>query len=160
MEFRKMRRFNQELSREESIKILEENTSGVLAVSGDNDYPYAVPLSYVYTDGKIIFHCAKEGHKLDAIMRNDKVSFCVIAKDDIVPEEYTTYFKSVIAFGKIKIVDSFEEMKKLLVTLSDKYRPGYIHEHERTAEKEGGRAKVLVLEIEHLSGKQARELIK
>ena len=98
--FRNMRRSKQVLSQEDSIAVLEKATSGVLAVSGDDDYPYAVPVSFVYADGKIFFHCAKSGHKLDAIARNSKVSFCVIDEDKIVPEEYTTYFRSVIAFWK------------------------------------------------------------
>ena len=70
--FRPMRRGKQLLPPEESIQILEQGTSGVLAVAGDAGYPYAVPLSYVYMDGKLYFHCAKSGHKLDAIRRNSK----------------------------------------------------------------------------------------
>ena len=76
--FREMRRKKQALSQEACSVVLEKGTSGVLAVSGDNDYPYAVPLSYVYDGEKIYFHCAKSGHKLDAIQKNQKVSFCVI----------------------------------------------------------------------------------
>ena len=102
--FRKMRRNRQMLTEEECIRILETDSSGVLAVLGDDDYPYAVPLSFVYADRKLYFHCALSGHKLDAIQRHAKVSFCVIHQDQIVPEEYTTYFQSVIAFGRIKIL--------------------------------------------------------
>src|SRR5574344_2695673 len=85
--FREMRRKKQQLSIEQVEKILKQNTSGVLAVFGDDGYPYAVPLSYVYTNSKIYFHGAKEGHKLDSIKNNEKVSFCVIDKDEIVPEK-------------------------------------------------------------------------
>lgn len=95
----------QELSRQEIADILHKGTSGVLALLGDNDYPYAVPISYVYDDGKIYFHSAKSGHKIDAIQRTEKASFCVIDKDLVVPEEYTTYFRSVIAFGQIRIIE-------------------------------------------------------
>ena len=102
MIFREMRRKKQELSRQEIADILHKGTSGVLALLGDNDYPYAVPISYVYDDGKIYFHSAKSGHKIDAIQRTEKASFCVIDKDLVVPEEYTTYFRSVIAFGSRK----------------------------------------------------------
>lgn len=84
--FREMRRKNQVLSSEECIQVLNRATSGVLAVSGDDDYPYAVPLSYIYHNNKIYFHGAKTGHKLDGIMRNEKVSFCVIDQDEIVQE--------------------------------------------------------------------------
>ena len=78
------------LSQEETERILKEGTSGVLALAGDEGYPYAVPISYVYDGEKIYFHCAKQGHKLDAIARNPKASFCVVEKDQVVPEAYTT----------------------------------------------------------------------
>ena len=75
--FRKMRRNKQAISFEDCEKILNENISGVLALSGDNGYPYAVPLSYVYSNGGIYFHCALEGHKIDAIKSCNKASFCI-----------------------------------------------------------------------------------
>ena len=81
MIFREMRLRKQELSRQKVADILHKGTSGVLALLGDNDYPYAVPISYVYDDGKIYFHSAKNGHKIDAIQRTAKASFCVIDKD-------------------------------------------------------------------------------
>ena len=86
MIFREMRQKKQELSRQEIADILHKGTSGVLALLGDNDYPYAVPISYVYDDGKIYFHSAKSGHKIDAIQRTAKASFCVIDKDLVIPE--------------------------------------------------------------------------
>ena len=92
--FRPMRRFKQALSPEECRAVLERGTSGVLALTGDGGWPYAVPLSYVYADGKLYFHSAKSGHKVDAIRSCPRVSFCVIDQDHIVPEEYTTYFGS------------------------------------------------------------------
>ena len=76
--FRQMRRKKQALSREECEEILQQGTSGVLAVSGDDDYPYAVPMSYVFCENKIYFHCAKSGHKLDAVSRNEKVSKTIL----------------------------------------------------------------------------------
>ena len=90
-----MRRKRQQLA-EEEIAILEKATTGTLALLGDNDYPYAVPISYVYHDGKLYFHSALTGHKVDAIRKCDKASFCVIEKDDVQPEKYTTFFRSVI----------------------------------------------------------------
>ena len=83
MEFREMRRKRQQLAEEESIGILQKATSGTLALMGDNDYPYAVPISYVYYEGKLYFHSALTGHKVDAIRKCDKASFCVIEKDDV-----------------------------------------------------------------------------
>ena len=88
--FRPMRRKKQALSRQECEAVLKRGSSGVLALLGDGGYPYAVPLSYVYEDGRIYFHCARTGHKLDAIRKEEKASFCVIDQDRIVPEKFTT----------------------------------------------------------------------
>ena len=112
--FRKMRRKRQELPEAETIALLESCTSGVLAVQGDDDYPYAVPLSFAYEDGKLFFHSATAGHKLDAIERNEKASFCVIAADDIVPSKFTTHFRSAIAFGKARVVTDDDEKRHAL----------------------------------------------
>ena len=107
--FRKMRRFKQQLSNDEALKILKNCKSGVLAVSGDDGYPYTIPLNFVYKDGKIYFHCAKNGHKLDAIKQNNKVSFCVIEKDEVDSEKLTTLFRSVVVFGKAEIMENKEK---------------------------------------------------
>lgn len=110
--FREMRQKRQALSKEDCDDVLYLGTSGVLALAGDDGYPYAVPISYVYDGEKLYFHGAKAGHKMDAILREPKASFCVIDQDQIVPEEYTTYFRSVIAFGKIR-----RSLEKLNATL-------------------------------------------
>ena len=109
VEFRDMRRKRQQLSEEGSIEILQKATAGTLALLGDNGYPYAVPISYVYTDGKLYFHSALSGHKVDAIRQCDKASFCVIEQDEIHPKQYTTYFRSVIAFGRVHIIEDEQE---------------------------------------------------
>src|SRR5690606_27146456 len=91
--FREMSRKKQLLSEEETAAVMERCSNGVLACFGDNGYPYAVPLNYVYYNGKIYFHSAKVGHKIDAIRRNPRVSFAVVDEDTIVSEEYTSYFR-------------------------------------------------------------------
>ena len=121
--FREMRRKNQSLSLEECALVLNRGTSGVLALSGDDQYPYAVPISYVYDGAKLYFHCAKSGHKLDAVTRNPKASFCVIDQDQVVPEEYTSYYRSVIVFGTIKILEHEEEKRIAIEKLALKYAP-------------------------------------
>jgi len=91
----KMRRVKQLLPLAESIEILQSMSNGVLALSGNEDYPYAVPVSYAYDGKDIYIHSALSGHKIDCIKDNSKVSFCVIKEDNIVPEEFTTYFKNL-----------------------------------------------------------------
>ena len=159
MEFREMRRKKQQLGEAECIDILERNTSGVLAVLGDEDYPYAVPLSYVYYDNRIYFHCAKSGHKLDAVKNCDKVSFCVIDQDLVVPEEYTTYFRSVIVFGRAGIVEQDDEIRGAIEKLAIKYHPGDSRENrEAMIEREYAALCMIRVEIEHMTGKKSIEI--
>lgn len=159
--FREMRRKRQLLSQEDTQKVLYQGTSGVLAVSGDNDYPYAVPLSYVYDGQKIYFHSAKSGHKLDSISKNPKASFCVIDKDQIVPEEYTTYFRSVIVFGTIRILQDEAEKREAIEKLAAKYAPDDTEENRKRAiEREWKPLCMLEMTPEHISGKEAIELVE
>ncbi len=158
--FREMRKKKQILSQEDCAMILTRGTSGVLALHGDEGYPYAVPMSYVYHNGKIYFHSAKSGHKLDAIRANPKASFCVIGQDHIVPEEYTTYFCSVIVFGKIRILEGEREKREAIEALSVRYAPGDSADHrEYTIQKEWKQLCLLELSIDYLSGKEAIELV-
>ena len=160
MEFRDMRRKRQQLSDEESISILQKATSGTLALLGDGGYPYAVPISYVYDDGKLYFHSAMSGHKVDAIRNCDKASFCVIDQDCVRPAEYTTYFRSVIAFGRIRIVEDESEKLAIARILGNRYNPN--QEDALQKELEHGLARMLAIrfDIEHLTGKEAIELMK
>ena len=157
--FRKMRRNRQQLSEAACEEILKRNTAGTLAVSGDMGYPYAVPLSYVYEAGKLYFHCAKSGHKLDAIRCCDKVSFCVIDQDQVVAKEYTTYYRSVILFGRARILEEEEKIRFAIRKLADRYAPQESPAH-RDAVIEDALFRLCVVEvtIEQISGKEAREL--
>lgn len=156
---REMRRFKQALTPDECAAVLERNTAGVLAVLGDEGYPYAVPMSYVYSDGKVYFHWATAGHKLDAVRAEPRASFCVVDRDQVVPEEYTTYYRSVIVFGSARVVDGPAEKRRAIDALCAKYRPGF--ETERAAEIDGSWDRFLMVALtpEHITGKQARELM-
>lgn len=156
--FREMRRNKQLLSQEETINILINRTSGVLAVTGDDGYPYTVPLSYVYKDNKLFFHCAKEGYKIDGIRQNDKVSFCVIDKDEIIPEKFTTHFSSVILFGRARILVENNERQKALEFLNAKYSPDFVAAGLKEIEKDWDRVCVVEINIEHMTGKAAIEI--
>lgn len=156
--FREMRRKGQQLSTEDCEAILNRGTSGVLAVSGDGDYPYAVPLSYCYDGEKIYFHCAKTGHKLDAIKRNNKASFCVIDADDVVPERFTTYYKSVVVFGRAHIITDSGDKRRAITALSEKYSPGEKNAQQEI-EQSWERFCMLELDMEHMTGKAAKELV-
>ena len=154
-----MRRKRQSLSTEECVAILERMPNGTLALYGDDGYPYAVPVSYVYADGKIYFHSAMQGHKVDAVRRNGNVSFCVVEQDDVKPAEFTTYFRSVIVFGKARILTDEDEKRNALCLPADKYSHG---EAGMEAEIAKGFNKLLMVEItvEHITGKEAIELVR
>lgn len=156
--FKEMRRHKQQLSKEECLAILAEGKSGVLNLLGEDGYPYGVPLSYVYHDGKVYFHSAKKGHKLEAMAYHDKASFTVIAQDDVVPKELTTYFRSVILFGRIKILSDDEAIKKGMKWLGLKYHDD-VDFIEEEINKEWLHLICMVLDVEHMSGKEAIELV-
>ncbi|MDU4891683.1 MAG: pyridoxamine 5'-phosphate oxidase family protein [Clostridium sp.] len=158
--FRGMRRKAQLLSEEETIKIFEKGTSGVLAVLGDEDYPYAVPFSYIYCDSKIYFHGAKSGHMLDSILKHEKVSFCVIDEDKVVPEEYTTYFRSAIAFGKVRVIDNENEKRNAIEKLAVRYTPNDEEGRLKKIEREYKILCMFELDIEHMTGKEAMKLVR
>ncbi len=152
--FREIRRKKQTLTTGECEKILQEGTSGVLAVSGDGGYPYTVPLSYISSGDKIYFHCARSGHKIDAIQRDEKASFCVIGQDHVMPERFTTYYKSVIIFGRIKIIDDEVEKRRVLKKLCSKYAPSLPDgQIQGEIDAHWSSLCILGLSIEHMSGK-------
>ena len=157
--FREIRRAKQKLPEKDAVSILERNTFGVLAVYGDDGYPYAVPLNYVYDNGYIYFHSAKSGHKLDAISNNSKASFCVTDKSEIVPDEYTTYFRSAIAFGHARVLKDEKDISDKLLKLALKYSPELPDGCKSEVRKELSHVCMIEFEIEHLSGKEAIELV-
>lgn len=159
-EFRQMRRKRQQLTQEESITILQKATAGTLALLGDDGYPYAVPISYVYNEGKLYFHSALNGHKVDAIRKYDKASFCVIEQDDVQPEKYTTFFRSVIAFGRIHIIEDEKEKLEIVRMLGNRYNPNQDDALQKEIESGLSRLLAIRFDIEHLTGKEAIELVK
>lgn len=154
--FRKMRRKKQELSKEECIDILTNEPRGVLALMGDYDYPYALPMSHVYVDGKIYFHGAMKGHKHDAVQKCDKVSYCVMDSGVKNDDGWSYTFRSVIVFGKIRILTDEKDRIDKLTHLGDKFFPTHedvIDEIERLLSK----TEVFEISIEHMSGKVVQE---
>lgn len=157
--FRTMRRNKQLLSMNDTVAVMERCTNGVLACIGDNDYPYAVPISYVYFNDKIYFHSAKAGHKIEAIIRNSKVSFSVIDEDTIVGQEYTTYFRSVIAFGKARIVVG-DEWVDAFTALVEKYSGDQPKEAKQKEINGCTQSHIIAIDVEHITGKEAIEYVR
>lgn len=157
--FKEMRRANQAMTTEENIAVLERATAGVLALSGSDNCPYAVPLSYVYHDSKIFFHGANAGHKLELIAQNSQVSFCVIDRDDIIPEEFTTHFRSVIIFGKARVLENEEKMEAFKMVAA-RYSPDHEEGRLKAIGQVFDRVGVVEIAIEHMTGKESMELKK
>ena len=164
--FREMRRLAQQITTQECREILTRAKTGVLGVIGDDGYPYTVPLSFVYTPddglGTIGFHCAVTGHKLDALRADDKVSFTVIDRDEVMPKERTVKYCSVIAFGRARILETEEELRRSANALGAKDSAGY-EALCRQETEESIRAGILCcveISVEHMTGKIGRMLLQ
>ena len=156
-----MRRKRQELDRLTVMKILDRATSGVLALQGNEEYPYAVPISYVRDGDCLYFHSARTGHKLEAIRQNPRASFCVIDQDEVIPETYTTAFGSVIVFGTIEILEEEAEKRRGIELLGRKYAPDQAETHlQEEIRREWPALSVLRMRIDHATGKEAIELTR
>ena len=153
--FRPLRRSGQQLEREECEKILSEASHGVLSVIGDGGRPYAVPLNHVYRDGKLYFHCAVSGHKLDAIRRNPNVSYCVVGLGEVLPSELATAYLSVIVFGKARIVSGEAGLRRIAGLVGDRFSGEYPDEVRREIDETiaSGRLCCVEIDIEHMTGK-------
>ncbi|MCR4865326.1 MAG: pyridoxamine 5'-phosphate oxidase family protein [Lachnospiraceae bacterium] len=156
--FRKMRRFKQQISDEECIEILKNTKRGVLSLIGDDGYPYGLPIDHWYCeeDGRIYFHGAKEGHKIDAIKACDKVSYCVFDEGYRKEGDWALNIKSVITFGRIKLVEDEEKAKEICTAITRKFT-----DDEEYLQKElsNAFARVQCLEIipEYMTGKLVNE---
>ncbi|MBO7173935.1 MAG: pyridoxamine 5'-phosphate oxidase family protein [Burkholderiaceae bacterium] len=157
---RKMRRAFQQLDQAESLAILEKATSGTLACLDDNGMPYAVPLSHVLVDGKLYFHGAMTGHRIDAVTKNPNVSYCVIEQDKVIAETLTTHYRSVIVFGQARLLNDVTEKRIALFKLGEKFAPGLTDKTIEEIDRFIDAVSVMELTIDHLSGKEALELKK
>ncbi len=152
---RKMRRHDKLMDEARVLEILEQADYGSLAVLGDEDYPYAVPVNFVYFEKALYIHCANSGHKLDAIEKHPKVGFTIVMSDKVIPEELNTHFESVVLFGKASIVQDDDKVRTLRA-LGMKYS----YEHKEVVEsgiaKEMPQTTMIKIEINHMSGKCAK----
>lgn len=154
--FRTMRRHGQQLEQDACVRILKDAPRGVLAVLGENGYPYTIPMNFVYDEGRIYFHSAVAGHKLDAVAAEDKCSFCVLDEGVQEPNDWWYHFNSVVAFGRIRVVADEAAKREALFKLGNKYFPtGY--DTAGDVAKNFSRVAILELTIEHMTGKHVRE---
>lgn len=154
--FREIRRKDRLISQEAGLELLKTCSFGVLSVSGDDGYPYGVPVNYAYKDNCIYIHCFLDGHKIDAIKKSPKVCFTVVDNVEIIKEQISTNYISVVVFGKAKLLPPPEnkERETAFTAIIDKYIP---NEEVRTTEYIKGNAKntnVIKIDVEHMTCKQ------
>ena len=157
--FRELERKKKELSKDICIEVLKNETRGVLSVIGDEGYPYGTPMNHWYNeeDGTIYFHCGNaKSHRMDALQKDNKVSFCVFDKGYQKEGDWALYVRSVIVFGKIEIIDNHEVIRDITTKLSYKFTDDtdFI---ERTIRGNINRTLLLKLQPEHICGKLVHE---
>ncbi|WP_459129931.1 pyridoxamine 5'-phosphate oxidase family protein [Guggenheimella bovis] len=159
-EFRKMRRYKQELSQEECIEILKKEPRGILAMQGENGYPYAIPLNQFYDEGFLYFHGAKTGLKLDLLEKNPKVCFTIMDEGFRKENDWALNIKSVVVLGTIERVLEPEEMLASCRKLAEKHFPNDEHKEANINAdlvKNGPNVAVLKMKIERMTGKLVNE---
>ena len=149
---RNVRRKDREISIEVATQLLAVGEYGFLATVGTDGQAYGVPLNYVYKKNCLYFHCALEGHKLDNIRTNNKVSFCVVGRSRVLPDKFTTAYESAVAFGTASEVQGSEKVEALL-NLLEKYSPEFMEEGKKTIDKYIKMTTVIKIDINHITGK-------
>ena len=154
--FREIRRKDRLVSNEIGITILNKAVNGVISVLGDDDYPYGVPVNFAYRDNCIYIHCYLDGHKIDAIKKHPKVCFTATTDEEVMKDQISTNYSSVIAFGKAELFppSDSEVRKTAFAAIIDKYIP---NEEERTSEytkSVENKTNVIRISIEHMTCKQ------
>jgi uncharacterized protein len=152
---RNVRRKDREMDTETATQLLTKGEYGVLSTTGPDGQAYGVPLNYVFNDNRLYFHCALEGHKLDNIKANNKVSFCVVGKTRVLPDKFSTEYESAIVFGTASEVQG-EERHNALLSIIEKYSPDFMEEGKKAIAKYDEKTTILKMDIAHISGKARR----
>lgn len=156
--FRPIRRKKKEISVEQAKELLHTARRGVLAVNGDNNYPYAIPINYFYDEKKekIYFHGSQTGHKTDSIKKCSKVCFTVFGNETVKKEEWAPFLQSVVIFGRCHLIEEHGESMKILKQFSMKYYPNEDMVNDEI-NLSGKAVQIFEIDIEHLSGKEVQE---
>lgn len=152
MQTRQMRRSERAIQMPEIEDILNNGVYGILSTVGEENQPYGVPINYVYGEGKLWIHCAKEGYKLENIQRNQKVSFCVVGKAEIVPSEFSTDYSSVIILGNAQFENGLKKEQALRLFIN-KYSHQNTQKGEEFIQQVKDHVQVISVSVEHISGK-------
>ncbi|MGV3024926.1 pyridoxamine 5'-phosphate oxidase family protein [Clostridium thermobutyricum] len=154
--FRKLRKINYEIPKERVEELIKTTEYGVLSTVGEDGYPYAVPVNYAYINGNIYFHCAREGHKLDNISFNNKVSFTLVPYSKVLSEKFDSEYESVVIFGKAEEVFDKEKIDGLL-GLVYKYSPEYVEAGKAYIDRAQDKVRIMKISFDYVTGKTYKE---
>jgi nitroimidazol reductase NimA-like FMN-containing flavoprotein (pyridoxamine 5'-phosphate oxidase superfamily) len=149
---RNVRRKDRELSADLATQLLAKGEYGVLSTVGVDGQAYGVPLNYVYKNDCLYFHCALDGHKLENIKANNKVSFCVVGRTKVLPDQFSTQYESAIVFGRASEAHG-KVRQEALLSIVEKYAPEFMEEGRKTIAKYNDKTRVIKVDLHHLSGK-------
>ncbi len=154
--FREIRRRDRALPEAEAREILARSEHGVLATVGADGWPYAVPLNHVLAGDVLYIHCASEGHKLENIADEGRVSYCAVASATVLPAKLSTLYESAIVFGRVTLVSDATEKQRALELLGQRFCAEFTSEVEDAIRKDGPRTTILRIQIERITGKAHR----
>ena len=153
---RKMRRQDKLMSYDECIEVLKTAEYGMLATVSSDDTPYVTPINFVYLNGAIYFHCVKEGHKIENIKYNKNICFNVVDSVELIPEKFSTKFRSAMVFGTIEIVEDADEKRTSICAIAEKFSPDYHDEGLKYIDSAFDNIYMLKVNIDRITGKAAR----
>ena len=155
---REMRRKDRLISQEECVKALQEAEYGSLATISEDGSPYITPLNFVYKDGALYFHCAKNtGHKMENIAKNEKACFSIVDSVKLIPEKFTTTYRSVTIFGTVEVVADSDEKRKSIEALAEKLSPDFHEAGIKYINAAIDDISMLKFNIDHMTGKALKE---
>ena len=153
---RKIWQAQRKLSAEETEALLTSGKEGVLAVNGDDGYPYAVPVNYVYLDGAIYVHTAQHGYKVEAIQANSKVCFTAVLSSEINEADTTTKFESVIATGDAVLLTDIGEKERAMEEIVRRLAPSNVAGGMATIQRLLPAVGMIKINVTELTGKANR----
>jgi len=153
---REMRRRDRALSGDEAREILGRAEHGVLSTIGADGWPYGIPVNHVLCGDALYIHCALDGHKLDNIAQEERVSFCAVASSSVLPDKLSTLYESAIVFGRAAVVTDPAEKRRAFESLAVRFCGAVTQEAERTIATSGARTAVVRIRIERITGKAHR----
>lgn len=156
--FREMRRRDRALTEQDAREILAQADHGVLSTLGADGWPYGVPVNHVLCGDVLYIHCAREGHKLENIAHEDRVSFCAVASSTVLPDTLSTLYESTIVFGRAALVTDPAERRQAFDRLVIRFCGGLTPEAERTIATSGPQTAVVRVRIERITGKAHRSV--